>query len=408
MERATQSRRLGEYVAAAAFGALAVAVSPVGIELVTGRTALTFRVTWISFAVAAFLLTISGAILAQGRIRRLFFALMAMTFPFAALACLESTAVALHLADRVAPLEDISILDPGKPYPAYLLSTGRWQPGQRLYRPWQAPGVLINADGLRTQPRTPKAAGEWRIAVTGGSAVWGWRMLDPDTIPGQLQRLRTANVTFYNFGLEGATIAQELATLKQFRELYEIDQAIFYTGANDAFSAYLEVASGQKQLFDATNGIASFELVKAATRLSRTIVAVSAAELEKREAELLPKVQRNNHLREGLLAANNFCTEARLRCDFFLQPLLFTRSPPVGTEVQLVPTFKQFYPGFAATSKWMYQDTLASLPGGRVHDFSGLFDDIAEPVFTDNVHVNQLGNRIVAQRIGAAISFGPE
>jgi hypothetical protein len=37
-----------------------------------------------------------------------------------------------------------------------------------------------------------------------------------------------------------------------------------------------------------------------------------------------------------------------------------------------------------------------------------MFDDIAEPIFTDNVHINQLGNRIVAQRIGAAISFGPE
>src|SRR5262249_1292019 len=156
-----------------------------------------------------FLLTISGAILTQGRIRRLFFALMAITFPLAALACLESAAVAVHLADRVAPLEDISILEHGQRYPPYLLTPGPWQPGTRLYRPWQAPGVTINADGLRTQPRTPKAAGEWRIAVTGGSAVWGWRVLDPDTIPGQLQRLRSsANVTFYNFGIEGATAAQ--------------------------------------------------------------------------------------------------------------------------------------------------------------------------------------------------------
>ncbi|MCZ7392809.1 MAG: hypothetical protein O8C56_05695, partial [Candidatus Methanoperedens sp.] len=44
-----------------------------------------------------------------------------------------------------------------------------------------------NALGLRAPPPTPKAAGEWRIAVTGGSAVWGWRVLDADTIPVRLQ-----------------------------------------------------------------------------------------------------------------------------------------------------------------------------------------------------------------------------
>jgi hypothetical protein len=404
-----RSRRIGEYVAATAIAALAIAISPAGIELATGRTELTFRITCISVVLAAFLLMIAGAVLTQARIRRLSFALIAVTFPLAALACLEATAIALHLADRVAALEDISILDPGERYPGYLLSTARWQPGTHLYRPWQGPGISINADGLRTRTLTPKAAGEWRIAVTGGSAVFGWRMLDKDTVPARLQQSRhPANVTFFNFGIEGATVMQELAVLKQFREIYAIDQVIFFTGANDALIAYLDAAGGRKRLFDAVDGITSFELFKAATRFSRIISKPSAAELDRLDNEVRRQASGDNRLQAGLMAANEYCNEARLRCDFLLQPVLFTRSNPVGSELQLVRTFRQLYPGLAALTVQIYRDAVGSMPPTRVHDLSDMYNGVAEPVFTDNVHVNQLGNRIAAERIAATISFRSE
>src|SRR4029077_15661979 len=38
------------------------------------------------------------------------------------------------------------------------------------------------------------------------------------------------NISVYNFGIESAEIANELALLRQFRDLYSIDQVIFYTG----------------------------------------------------------------------------------------------------------------------------------------------------------------------------------
>jgi lysophospholipase L1-like esterase len=401
-----QSRRHGEYAAASVIAALALAISPLGIELATGRVDLSFRVASASVALVVFLLTISGAILAQARCRRVFFVLIAWTFPLAALACLEMAAIALHLADRVAPLEDTSILAHAGDWPGYLLSDGRWMPGMRLYRPWQGPGISINALGLRTSPPSPKVAGERRIAVTGGSAVWGWRVLDADTIPAQLQQLTHAgdpNLTFYSFGIEGATLAQELAVLRQFRDIYGIDQVIFYTGANDALSAYLGMSGAQNiRLFDASTGLTSFELVKAATRLVRTASEPSTAMLARLEREMLPMLERDNRFGAALAAAKDYCDATGLRCDFLLQPLLFTRASPIGPEQHLATTFRRLFPGLAPLAVQMYRDARVSLP---VQDLSDMFDGIAAPVFTDNVHVNELGNRIVAERIRATIPF---
>lgn len=406
-----RTRRLGDYAAAGIIAALAFVISPWGIELATGRADLSFRVTASSFVLAVFLATISAAVLAQGRMRRFFFAIIGWTLPLAALACLEGAAIAVHLADRVAPLEDTSILAHGANWPAHLLSEARWQPGEHLYRPWQGPGISLNALGLRAPPPTPKAAGEWRIAVTGGSSVWGWRVLDADTIPVQLQDLARATnpkLSVFNFGIEGATVAQELVLLKRFRDAYGLDQAIFYTGGNDVLLTYLDVAgAGRKNLFDAPAGLTSFELIKAAARFAQTMSDPSAAALDRLKADMLPRVQRSNSLRAGLAAAEDYCTATKLRCDFVLQPLLFTRAHPVGPELRLVRTFRRLYPGLAAVVGVMYRDTLAALPPDRIHDLSAMFDSLAQPVFTDNIHVNEKGNRIAAERILAAVPFGP-
>jgi hypothetical protein len=411
VEAAWRSRRLGEYAAGFAIAALAFIISPPSIELATGRSDLSFRVTCASSLLVLFLLTISGAVFAWGRVRQVFFALIGCTFPLAAFAALELTSIAFRLADRIAPLEDTSIILHGDRWPGYLMSEARWQPGRRLYRPWQGPGISINALGLRTPPPLPKTPGEWRVAVTGGSAVWGWRVLDADTIPVLLQQSRRAshpNSSFFNFGIEGATLAQELALLQQFRDSYGIDQVIFYTGANDILSAYLEMAGGRKPVFDPVNGLASFELVKAATRFTQMMSEPPAAVPEKWEHEMLPRLQHVNKLRAGLMAADDYCNATRLRCDFLLQPLLFTRSRPTGSEARLARTFGRLYPGLATVAQAIYHDAAgAALSASRMHDLSDMFELTAEPVFTDNVHVNEVGNRIAAERIRAVVSYGP-
>lgn len=240
-----RSGRLIEYFVAAGLAVATFVVSPIGIELLTGRADFSFRVTVVTATFDLFLLALIAAVLTRGRRRWVCFHVVAWIFPFALLAGAEAGALAIHLADLVAPLEDTSLLANKTPWPTHLLSNSSYYTtpeGFVLYRPWQGGGVSFNALGLRTTMPAPKAPNEWRVAVTGGSAAWGWHVVDADTIPVRLQEILRrdghANVTVYNFAIGGATLKQELALLKHFRDIYAIDQVLFYTGGNVAYLSY--------------------------------------------------------------------------------------------------------------------------------------------------------------------------
>src|SRR5262245_35132878 len=183
------SRRIADFAIAGLIVALAVTLSPIGIRLMTGRLDLSPRITVLSLTFCAFLLVIAAAVPSRGRLKVLMFYLLTLSFPLVLLATIETAAIAFHLADRLAPLEDMSTLVNRSGWPAHLMSAGRKveKDGLQLYRPWQGHEIIINELGLRAAPPTPKRSGEWRIAITGGSVAFGWRVRDADTIPVQVQ-----------------------------------------------------------------------------------------------------------------------------------------------------------------------------------------------------------------------------
>src|SRR5215472_1357244 len=82
--------RTVDYFAAAIMAGLALAISPIAIRLLTGRSELTLRPLLLSITFDLFLLLIAGAVLARARARRFFFALIACLLPFVLLAGLET------------------------------------------------------------------------------------------------------------------------------------------------------------------------------------------------------------------------------------------------------------------------------------------------------------------------------
>ena len=380
----TRLGRLSDYVLAAGLAAAVFVASPPGIELITGRADLSFRVTAISLAVVVFLLTMLAAVLAWGRLRRFFFYAVALAFPFAVLAGMEGVALSVRLADLVAPLEDTSLLANKAPWPKHLLSGSSFYTtpeGFVLYHPWQGGGISFNALGLRTAMPAPKAPGEWRVAVTGGSAAWGWRVVDADTIPVRLQEILRRNghpnVSVHNFAVAGATFKQELALLKHFRETYAIDQVLFYTGGNDIFFEYIRLTNASYGPW--LGATVSFELIKTAVRLLAIWSTPSPQILQRLDSDVLPAALNKNTLRAGIAAADEYCRAAKLVCDFALQPTMFDR-------------------------KSHYRAALAAGPPGHVFDLSHIFDQIQAPFFLDLVHLNEEGNRIAAEHVAPIVA----
>jgi lysophospholipase L1-like esterase len=401
------SNRGIDFVIAGAVAIVAFAISPIGIRLATGRLDLSPRVTVLSLTFDAVLLIIAAGIVSRGPARRaLLFALAAIS-PIALLATIESLAVAVHVTDRIAPLEDLSTLANRNGWPGHFMSSARHmeKDGLRLYRPWRGDGITINELGLRTTAPTPKRSGEWRIAVTGASVAFGWRVRDGDTIAVQMQeilhRQGFPNVRVYNFAIDSTMIADELALLKHFRKIYGIDQVVFLTGANDATDSYMSAAVADRYGL-LGGGIAQFELLKLGGRLRALWLDPPAGLLARLDNELIPALARRNSLRDGVTAADDYCRAAALRCDFVLQPILLRRPTPRGPEVRIDHTLRHVYPRYDQVFATMYGTALGT--GLPVHDASDVFDRSDQPYFVDVAHLNEAGNRQLAERLVRIVS----
>ena len=236
--------------------------------------------------------------------------------------------------------------------------------------------------------------------------MWGWRVVDADTIPEQLEdalhRAGHANVTVYNFGIEGATLKWELELLKHFRDLYSIDQVLFYTGANNVTESYLNATSRRSGPWVANS--VRFELIKTAIRLQAMYSEPSARTLQWLDNVALPAALKGNTLRASIASADQYCRATKLRCDFALQPMLFGRKTHSGSEIGLVRTFARVYPRMGVLYRGMYHGAVAAGPAGHIFDLSDIFNDTSRPFFIDQTHINEAGNRIATEHVTPIVS----
>src|SRR5260370_42334514 len=103
--------------------------------------------------------------------------------------------------------------------------------------------------------------------------------------------------------------------------------------------------------------LAGLELYKAIERTRATWCGPSPDRLARFDARLLARsAEKKNRLTDGIVAANNYCRAAALRCDFVLQPLIGFRRSPVGTETKIVQTYGRLYPRLFVLAAQMYRD----------------------------------------------------
>ena len=204
-------------------------------------------------------------------------------------------------------------------------------------------------------------------------------------------------MTVYNFAIDFVVIAQELSVLKRFRDAYSIDHVVFYTGANDATHSYMSEAVPQDRFGGLLSGATAFELIKVAGRVKVKLFEPPRDLLVRLDNEVLPELARRNSLKDGLTSANQYCRAQAIRCDVVLQPMLLTRNEPRGPEIRVAQTLRQIYPRYRELVELVYRSTLNT--GLPIHDRHDLFDQSIDPYFFDAVHINQAGNKFVAEQM---------
>jgi hypothetical protein len=171
-------------------------------------------------------------------------------------------------------------------------------------------------------------------------------------------------------------------------------QVVFYTGGNDAFDTYMSLVNS-----DLSEKLAYqyWELVKISQRLHDRLFPSSH---NAPDALLLESLQKENPLRLGILAADEYCGQNGLLCEFVLQPLLATRKIASGKEQEMKKSLLRELPGLDEAVATMFTDAMALNPQHQVYVKTD------EHYFVDAIHVNEAANQRIAQYLATTIGFG--
>ncbi len=383
------------------------------------------HVVFLKAAIYGFALALAAAFLLRRnpRWRNRCFILLFILFPFTALSALEYSLAKLRWDAWL--LGDYETIVDRRLHKDYELFTSRIEAvdpdyskhdrvevdGFRVYRPIRVEGFHINRYGLRAREPVPKRAGVRRIAVLGGSTVWSRYVLDDDTIPGYLERYYRAagrnNVEVYNLGLEGMTFATALRLLEKFQPVYRFDQAVFYQGVNDfnytGWNGQDAAATAGTRLRRVGASIEQFRLVKFLRAAYRewTRPAPTADDPVLQEwLEAKVAAHGRNHR-----AARDYCRAQRLRCDFFLQPILFHKNRKAAPEEVFWRNTSRDHPYLEAAYRGAVIRVTRQYPEAQ-HDVTDALRDFPAVAFMDWNHATAPGHERIARRIFESLNDG--
>lgn len=305
---------------------------------------------------------------------------------------------------------------------------GERVPGTILWR-YRPPGstlVPVNSLGLRGPEPSPRRPGELRVAVLGGSSVYGWLVGSGETLPAAVERAVAAaqperSVTVFNLGVEGFRFQQEVALLARLAPALDLDAAVFVTGGNDVLTAVLD--GGVHRLEPWHGGQPDDLLVVRSTRPgvlgrirelvkhSRLVTVAQLGRLRLGARRTLPSPEADRLGQElaasfvsSLAELREVAAADRLETVVVLQPLVIDRRSPSFAERVRGWRAKAAAPGLAAVAAGFRHDLLDRPPGAvPVVDGSDCTDGLPGTVFQDWIHLSPAGNAACGGRVAAVL-----
>ncbi len=285
-----------------------------------------------------------------------------------------------------------------------------------LYYPHRSEYYNVNSLGFRGGEVQPKMKNEFRVAVFGGSTVFGTAQADFQTIPFLLEiRLRKEfpkrNIRVFNLGIEGYTIEREFSLARRIIEQVRPDLLIFYHGWNDISMAY-HINYADLSPFDQEDETIfakkqdNFPLPEAIMAVSERVWMRISGRTWKEEPDLIRRkelfIQKYpDHLRK----IQTYFKKQSVPALFVVQPTLATRKKRTVREQSFADIIERRFPGhldFVRQCVAALRNT-PEFNDGAIHDASDLFDGYEDELFRDLAHVNEIGNTMVAERLADII-----
>jgi hypothetical protein len=298
----------------------------------------------------------------------------------------------------------------------------RWD----AYRGWwgtpgAAPGLTVDSSGRR-HTVTPDSAGpvRARVAMLGGSTMWGYTARDAHTIPALLAQELVARgvhgVEVVNHAQAAYVLAQGVATLTELvREGRIPDVVVFLEGNNEAGTAWRIGRVGGVfaepylvERFEHRHGILADlarwgEASELVQRVGTAVGLRTPPELVPPPVEAVCPESAARYARQAEVIAalgERFDFEPLL----LWQPLLANSAKPRSPwEVEGVGSRE----GWVQTQVACRADAVEAMkavPDVRFEDLSALFDTHAETIFLDHAgHVTEAANAVIAARIAELI-----
>jgi len=288
--------------------------------------------------------------------------------------------------------------------------------------PFQGKYINVDQNGKRAtwnqEPR--EASGSIRVALFGGSTMWGTGARDEFTIPSYVSKMLAEKYphrfSVVNYGQDGYVTTQEAITLLREIQKDNIpDIVIFYDGYNEAYTGIQSGMAGIPMNED--NRMREFNILHPSRNrdfyfevLSRTNTFQLMQSLRKSllpEAVADPLRDRDNDVLAGDVVRVyfrnlEFVTAAEKEFDFvaqfFWQPSVYTKAHPTEAEKAIIHASGHVGSFYRRVHEAM-EETHRTAEPPNFRDISDVLDEYAGTAYIDTVHATELANEMIARKI---------
>lgn len=291
----------------------------------------------------------------------------------------------------------------------------RWLPySYWVVAPFAGKYINVDEQGLRKTVSIDEGEGAQRVYFFGGSTAWGLGARDDYTIPSHIARLLAvldAPAKVLNYAQPAYVSTQDLILFqRQLAQGNLPDLAVFYQGFNDTLAAQVPGGIAGVPFYEGqrVSDVEAGRLLRQGQPVLRP-PQPSVAEMNWRlvskggasAREIFDAWLANRRLIRAVAQAKG------VGVLFVWQPALFAKQTLTQFEARFVAGEDRVPPGFISVyrdvDRLVREHALAE-SWDDVIILSDIFHDVADDIFFDEVHINEIGNQAVAEAIAGSIA----